>query len=496
MTYILAIDQGTTSTRSIIFDKNLRVVQSSQKEITQYFPKPGWVEHDPEEIFDTVIDTVKDVINKTGITVNEIVSIGITNQRETTIIWDALSGKTLSRAIVWQDRRTNEYCKELRSKSYEQFFQEKTGLLIDPYFSATKLKWLLDKHDPDREKSRKGELKFGTIDSFLIWKLSKGSSHVSDITNASRTMMFNIKDQDWDIEILNLLDIPVKILPEVKECADEFGAVSSDFLGTPIPINGVAGDQQAATIGQACFEKGMIKSTYGTGCFALMNIGNQIVYSKNKLLTTIAYKIEGELAFALEGSIFIAGAVVQWLRDSIKIIGEAKEVGLLAKKAKDQEIYFVPAFTGLGAPYWDSEARGAIFGLLRDTGREEIALAALESIGFQTRDLLEAMRKDLLGLDIQKVKLRVDGGMTQSIETMQILADLSGVEINIPETQESTAKGVAWLAGMKQGIYSKKEDYSKDWKVMKTFSPNISSQEKEIKYSGWVDAVNKTRKPN
>jgi len=492
MTYILAIDQGTTSTRSIIFDENLRIVQSSQKEITQYYPEAGWVEHDPEEIFSSVVYTIKDVIKKSSIKAKEIVSIGITNQRETTVIWDPSTRKTISRAIVWQDRRTNDYCKKLRLKGYEKTFQEKTGLLIDPYFSATKVKWLLDEYDPDREKSKKGKLKFGTIDSFLIWKLSDGKSHFSDVTNASRTMLFNINDLDWDHDILNIFNIPEEILPEVKECADNFGELSGDFIGVSIPINGVAGDQQAATIGQACFEKGMIKSTYGTGCFALLNTGKEIVFSKNKLLTTIAYKIDGELSFALEGSIFIAGAVVQWLRDSVKIIRKAKEVGELAAKAKNQEIYFVPAFTGLGAPYWDPEARGAIYGLLRDSGREEIALAALESIGFQTRDLLEAMCKDVPGLERNQIKLRVDGGMTQSRETMQILADLSGVEINIPDIMESTAKGVAWLAGMKNGIYSKKEDYSKEWKIKEIFSPRISSNESEIKYSGWVKAVNKT----
>ena len=353
-------------------------------------------------------------------------------------------------------------------------------------------------HIPDGlVRAKKGELIFGTVDTYLIWKLTAGRAHVTDATNAARTMLFNIRENCWDEEICNLMDVPMIMLPKVLDSADYFGEVEETIFGAKIPIMGVAGDQQAATLGQACVEPGMIKSTYGTGCFSLMNTGPRLIRSKNKMLSTIAYRLEGKTTYALEGSIFVAGAVIQWLRDEMKFFNSATESDEFAIKADpDQKIYFVPAFTGLGAPYWDSEARGAIFGLLRDTGREEIALAALESIGFQTRDLLEAMCKDLLGLDIQQIKLRVDGGMTQSSEAMQILADLSGVEINIPDIQESTAKGVAWLAGMKQGLYSKKEDYSKDWKVMKTFSPNISSQEKEIKYSGWVDAVNKTRKSN
>ena len=492
MSYVLAIDQGTTSTRAIIFNKDLEIVASSQKEIEQFYPSSGWVEHDLEEIYSTVIDTVRDAVKKAKIDSQDILSVGITNQRETTALWNAESAQPLSRAIVWQDRRTSEFCDELKKNGKEGIYQEKTGLLIDPYFSATKIEWLLDKFDPQRTMANSGKLLFGTIDCYLIWRLTNKKSHSTDITNASRTMLFNIKSLEWDDDILSDLNVPKKILPTVKECADDFGEMESEILGSPIPIMGVAGDQQAATIGQACFQKGMIKSTYGTGCFALLNTGDQFVISKNKLLSTIAYKINGKICYALEGSIFIAGAVVQWLRDSINIIDKADQVGHLASKAKDQDIYFVPAFTGLGAPYWDPDARGAIFGLLRDTGREEIALAALESVGFQTRDLLEAMIKDVGGMKRDHIKLRVDGGMTQSNLTMKILADLTGVEINIPNIQESTAKGVAWLAGMRAGLYNHLEVFEKEWTLKETFSPVISAKERDKKYDGWKKAVGKT----
>ena len=492
MSYVLAIDQGTTSTRAIIFNKDLEIVASSQKEIEQFYPYSGWVEHDLEEIYSTVIDTVRDAVKKAKIDSQDILSVGITNQRETTALWNAESAQPFSRAIVWQDRRTSEFCDELKKNGKEEIYQEKTGLLIDPYFSATKIEWLLDKFDPQRTMANSGKLLFGTIDCYLIWRLTNKKSHSTDITNASRTMLFNIKSLEWDDDILSDLNVPKKILPTVKECADDFGEMESEILGSPIPIMGVAGDQQAATIGQACFQKGMIKSTYGTGCFALLNTGDQFVISKNKLLSTIAYKINGKICYALEGSIFIAGAVVQWLRDSMNIIDKADQVGHLASKAKDQDIYFVPAFTGLGAPYWDPDARGAIFGLLRDTGREEIALAALESVGFQTRDLLEAMIKDVGGMKRDHIKLRVDGGMTQSNLTMKILADLTGVEINIPNIQESTAKGVAWLAGMRAGLYNHLEVFEKEWTLKETFSPVISAKERDKKYDGWKKAVGKT----
>ncbi len=493
MSYVLAIDQGTTSTRAIVFNKNLQIVASSQKEIEQFFPFPGWVEHDLEEIYATVIDTVRDVVKRAKISSRDILSIGIANQRETTALWNNETGQPVSRAIVWQDRRTSEFCNKLKKNGKERIYQEKTGLIIDPYFSATKLKWLLDEYDPERTMANSGKLLFGTIDCYLIWRLTNKKSHSTDITNASRTMLFNIKNLEWDSDILGDLNVPKKILPSVKECADDFGEMASEILGPAIPIKGVAGDQQAATIGQACFQKGMIKSTYGTGCFALLNTGDQFILSKNKLLSTIAYKIDGKICYALEGSIFIAGAVVQWLRDSISIIDKADQVGKLASEAKDQDIYFVPAFTGLGAPYWDPNARGAIFGLLRDTGKEEIALAALESVGFQTRDLLEAMIKDADGMQRDHLKLRVDGGMTQSSVTMKILANLTGVEINIPDVQESTAKGVAWLAGMKMGLYNQLEDFEKEWAIKEKFCPKLSSDERDKKYEGWKEAVGKTR---
>jgi len=492
MSYVLAIDQGTTSTRAIVFNKYLQIVASSQKEIEQYFPFPGWVEHDLEEIYATVIATVRDAVKRAKISSQDILSIGITNQRETTAIWGAETGQAISKAIVWQDRRTSEFCDELKKNGKEKSYQKKTGLLIDPYFSATKVKWLLDKYDPERTMANSGKLLFGTIDCYLIWRLTNKKSHSTDITNASRTMLYNIESLEWDSDILGDLNVPKKILPNVKECADDFGEMVSEILGSSIPIRGVAGDQQAATIGQACFQKGMIKSTYGTGCFALLNTGDQFVLSKNKLLSTIAYKIDGKICYALEGSIFIAGAVVQWLRDSINIIDKADQVGKLASDAKDQDIYFVPAFTGLGAPYWDPNARGAIFGLLRDTGREEIALAALESVGFQTRDLIEAMIKDVNGMERDHIKLRVDGGMTQSSLTMKILANLTGVEINIPTIQESTAKGVAWLAGMRAGLYNQLEVFEKEWALKETFSPLISADERDKKYKGWKEAVGKT----
>ena len=493
MSYVLAIDQGTTSTRAIVFDKDLQIVASSQKEIEQFFPFAGWVEHDLEEIYATVIATVRNAVKGAKISSQDILSIGITNQRETTAIWSAETGQALSKAIVWQDRRTSEFCDELKKIGKERVYQQKTGLLIDPYFSATKVKWLLDKYDPERTMANSGKLLFGTIDCYLIWRLTNKKSHSTDITNASRTMLFNIKSLEWDSDILSDLNVPKKILPNVKECADDFGVMASEILGSPIPIKGVAGDQQAATIGQACFQKGMIKSTYGTGCFALLNTGDQFVLSKNKLLSTIAYKIDGKICYALEGSIFIAGAVVQWLRDSINIIDKADQVGKLASEAKDQDIYFVPAFTGLGAPYWDPNARGAILGLLRDTGREEIALAALESVGFQTRDLLEAMIKDVDGMERDHIKLRVDGGMTQSSLTMKILANLTGVEINIPDIQESTAKGVAWLAGMKIGLYNQLEAFEEEWTLKEKFSPKLSPDERDKKYEGWKKAVGRTR---
>ena len=444
MTFVLAIDQGTTSTRAILFDKNMRPAFISQQELTQYYPQSGWVEHDAEEIWASVMATVHDVMKKASCKPENIASIGITNQRETTVIWDRNSGIPIFRAIVWQDRRTASYCDTLRSAEHEAMITDKTGLLIDPYFSATKVNWLLENVEGARLAAQRGKLLFGTIDSYLIWKMTNGASHVTDATNAARTMMYNIVEGKWDPEICDLLDIPMTILPKVNDCASNFGVTKC--FGGNIPIFGVAGDQQAATIGQACFTPGMLKSTYGTGCFALLNTGSTLVKSKNRLLGTIAYQFDGSPTYALEGSIFIAGAVVQWLRDGIGIIKDASQTENMASAADvTQSLYLVPAFTGLGAPYWDSECRGSIFGLTRNSGPNEISKAALQSVGYQTRDLLLAMQGDVSELNTSV--LRVDGGMTASNYTMQFLADILDAPVDRPEVLETTALGVAWLAG-------------------------------------------------
>ncbi len=493
MKYILSIDQGTTSSRAILFNKDMKIEAITQKEFPQYFPNSGWVEHDPLDIWTTVKQTCKDVIQKVGIEAKDIVSIGITNQRETTIIWDKNSGETIYNAIVWQDRRTSKFCNELKKAGYEETFREKTGLMIDPYFSGLKLNWILKNIEGAKEKAQNGDLLFGTVDSYLIWKLTKGKKHVTDATNASRTMLFNIKEGKWDKQICEILDIPMNMLPEVKNCADDFGLSNKDIFGQEIPILGVAGDQQSAAIGQACFDSGMMKSTYGTGCFALLNIGNKMVLSKNKLLTTIAYQLDGEITYALEGSIFIAGAVVQWLRDGLGIIKDAKDTQNLAKNAdENQQLYLVPAFTGLGAPYWDTECRGAIYGLTRGTGPAEFAKAALESVGYQTRDLLEAMNEDFKNLNSKKSILRVDGGMSASNWTMQFLADILDATIDRPEILETTALGVAWLAGMKANFYPNKEDFAKSWKLEHRFTPNIDPEKRDTLYTGWKDSIERT----
>ncbi|WP_458699745.1 glycerol kinase GlpK [Sulfurospirillum sp. 1307] len=469
MKYILAIDQGTTSSRAILFDENMQVVKISQKEFEQHFPNSGWVEHNPEDIWESVLFTCKDVIK--DINVNDIVSIGITNQRETTVVWDKNTGKAVYNAIVWQDRRTSKYCNSLKEKGYENIVREKTGLLLDPYFSGTKLKWILDNVKGAKQKADKGDLLFGTVDSFLIWRLTKGKVHATDASNAARTMLLDIKKGIWDKEICDILEIPMQLLPEVKDNADDFGFTSEDFFGVKIPINGVAGDQQSAAIGQACFKPGMLKATYGTGCFAILNVGDSMVLSNNKLLTTVAYRLDGKITYALEGSIFIAGAVVQWLRDGLKIISEAKESGELAKRAdENQQLYIVPAFTGLGAPYWDADCRGAIFGLTRNSGPCEFSKAALQSVGYQTRDLIEAMQADIESSKEAHIKasvLRVDGGMSASDWTIQFLSDILGLEVDRPKVLETTALGAAWLAGMNQGLYPKQEGFSKSWSLDK-----------------------------
>ena len=489
MTFVLAIDQGTTSTRAILFDKNMRPAFISQQELTQYYPRSGWVEHDAEEIWASVMATVQDVMKKASCKPGNIVSIGITNQRETTVIWDQNSGIPIFKAIVWQDRRTASYCDTLRSAGHEAMITDKTGLLIDPYFSGTKVNWLLENVEGAKLAAQRGELLFGTIDSYLIWKMTNGASHVTDATNAARTMMYNIVEGKWDPEICDLLDIPMTILPKVNDCASNFG--STKCFGGNIPIFGVAGDQQAATIGQACFTPGMLKSTYGTGCFALLNTGSTLVKSKNRLLGTIAYQFDGRPTYALEGSIFIAGAAVQWLRDGIGIINEASQTENMAALADvTQSLYLVPAFTGLGAPYWDSECRGSIFGLTRNSGPNEISKAALQSVGYQTRDLLLAMQGDVSGTNT--AVLRVDGGMTASNYTMQFLADILDVPVDRPEVLETTALGVAWLAGSKSGVYPNQDTFAKKWALERRFETQMSGRERDTLYDGWRDAVQRT----
>jgi glycerol kinase len=488
--FILAIDQGTTSSRAIVFDKKLKPKASSQKEFKQYFPDSGWVEHDVEEIWKSVLFTAKSVIKKAGISSKNIRTIGITNQRETTVVWDRKTGKAIHKAIVWQDRRTAEFCGALKEKDHEKTFTSKTGLLLDPYFSGTKVSWLLDNVKGARVRAEKGELCFGTIDSFLIWRLTGGKSHVTDATNASRTLLYNIHSGEWDDELLNILRVPRSMMPEVKDCAADFGMCDAKLFGAAIPIQGVAGDQQAATIGQACFEPGMMKSTYGTGCFALLNTGDKAVASNNRLLTTVAYQLNGKRIYALEGAIFIAGAGVQWLRDGLKIVKNAAETGALAKRAdKNQNVYLVPAFVGLGAPYWNADARGALFGLTRGTTNKELARAALEAVCYQTNDLLEAMKGDWesSGTTI----LRVDGGMTASDWTMQFLADILGAPVDRPVVLETTALGAAYLAGLQAGLLPKPDVFAKTWKRQKRFTPKMDSASRAKKLAGWKAAVRK-----
>jgi glycerol kinase len=488
--YILAIDQGTTSTRAIVFDKKLSLKGTSQKEFKQYFPNSGWVEHDVEEIWKSVLSTCKAAFAKAKVRSTQIASIGITNQRETVVVWDRKTGKPIHKAIVWQDRRTSEKCAEMKAAGLEATFAAKTGLLLDPYFSGTKLAWLLENVKTARDKAERGELAFGTIDSFLIWRLTGGKVHATDATNASRTLLYNIHTGAWDGELLTLLNIPRALLPEVKDCAADYGVTDKKLFGHAIPIGGVAGDQQAATIGQACFKPGMMKSTYGTGCFALLNTGSRAVTSQNRLLTTIAYQLNGKRIYALEGAIFMAGATVQWLRDGVQLVKKASETGPLAKTADDkQHVYLVPAFVGLGAPYWNAEARGALFGLTRGTTNKEIARAALEAVCYQTRDLLEAMKKDWGSAG--DTVLRVDGGMTASDWTMQCLADILNAPVDRPKILETTAIGAAYLAGLHVGLLPPPDKFAIGWKREKRFTPKMKAELREAKYSGWKDAVRK-----
>lgn len=490
--YILAIDQGTTSSRAIIFDAEMKIAGIGQKEFAQHYPRSGWVEHDPEEIWSTVVWSVKQALRKAGLAGSAIAGIGITNQRETVVVWERDTGRPIHNAIVWQDRRTASFCERLKRQGLEKHFTRKTGLLLDPYFSGTKLSWLLSNVSGARARAARGELCFGTIDTFLIWRLTGGRSFATDATNASRTLMYDIGRNEWDSELLKILRVPAALLPEVKDCAADFGVSDEKLFGAAIPILGVAGDQQAATIGQACFEPGMMKSTYGTGCFALLNTGADMVRSKNRLLTTIAYRLDGKTTYALEGSIFIAGAAVQWLRDGVKVIRRAEESGVLAAGADPtQEVYMVPAFTGLGAPHWDPDARGAIFGMTRNTGPAEFCRAALEAVCYQTRDLLDAMRKDWKASDADTV-LRVDGGMVASDWTMQRLADILDAPVDRPSILETTALGAAWLAGQRAGVWPRQKAFARAWARDRRFKPEMDEKIRNAKLKGWRDAVGRT----
>ena len=480
MKHILAIDQGTTSSRAIIFDAAMRIKTTAQQEFTQHFPRSGWVEHDPADLWSSTVATCREAIAKAGLGPQDIAAIGITNQRETTLVWDRATGQPVHNAIVWQDRRTADFCRSLRDAGDDRAIIARTGLLADPYFSGTKLKWILDHVEGARDRARRGELLFGTVDSFLIWKLTGGATHATDATNAARTMLYDIHKGRWSKTICDLFDIPMEMLPEVKDCAADFGMTQADLFGRAIPVLGVAGDQQAATVGQACFAPGMMKSTYGTGCFALLNTGDTAVTSHNRLLTTIAYQLDGKPTYALEGSIFVAGAVVQWLRDGLKIIKEAGET--------QQNVVLVPAFVGLGAPYWNADCRGAVFGLTRGSGPAELARAALESVGYQTRDLLEAMQADWVATGAQPT-LRVDGGMTASDWSMQFLSDIIGARVDRPVVRETTALGAAWLAGQRAGLYPDQAGFAADWALERTFAPQMAENLRNEKYMAWKRAV-------
>ena len=489
--YVVAIDQGTTSTRSIVFDDTFAIRGIGQQEFPQHFPDSGWVEHDPVDLWRTTVETMHAALRNAGLAAAEIAAIGITNQRETTIVWNRHTGAAIHNAIVWQDRRTADLCARLRHDGHEALFAARTGLVLDPYFSATKLAWLLDNVDGARAAAVNGDLLFGTVDTWLVWNLTNHSRHVTDATNAARTMLYDIHKQDWDAEILKILDIPRSMLPEVTDSADDFGTTDPALFGAAIPILGVAGDQQAATIGQACFEPGMLKATYGTGSFVLLNTGSEPVSSRNRLLTTIAYRLDGVATYALEGSIFMAGATVQWLRDGLGIIDDAGQSGILAEQADPhQSVYLVPAFTGLGAPHWDADARGAMFGLTRATGPREIARAALEAVCYQTADLIEAMHADWQ-TEVDMI-LKVDGGMVASDWTMQCLADLLDAPVDRPNILDTTAMGAAWLAGHKAGIWPDMDGFANAWQLERRFEPNIPQSQRERKLAGWRDAVSRT----
>lgn len=487
--YILSIDQGTTSSRAILFDNKQRIVAKSQKEFSQHFPTSGWVEHDCEEIWHSVLETCRTAIAKSGIDPKEIAGVGITNQRETTVVWNRKTGAPIHRAIVWQDRRTAAICAALKSAGHAAMVADKTGLLLDPYFSATKIDWLLDHVDGAREAANRGEILFGTMDCFLLWKLTGGQVHKTDATNAARTLLFNIHSQEWDKDLCYLFGVPMDILPQVCDCNHDFGTTVGDLLGASIPIAGMAGDQHAATIGQTCFEPGMIKSTYGTGCFVMMNTGTAPVRSHHGILTTIVYRIDGKVHYALEGSIFIAGAAVQWLRDGLKVIDHAGETGAMAAEAdSSQRVILVPAFSGLGAPYWEPHVRGAVFGLTRNTGPRELARAALESVCYQTKDLMAAMVSDCNGVTGRRA-LRVDGGMVASEWTMQFLADTLACPVERPVIVETTALGAAWLAGYQTDTWPGMDAFAETWQMDRRFEPRMDPHTRSVNYSAWKAAV-------
>ena len=488
--YVISLDQGTTSSRAIVFEHSGTIIAVAQKEFTQYFPQPGWVEHDPEEIWSSQFSVMAEVLAKAAIGTEDVAAIGITNQRETTIVWNRATGKPLYNAIVWQDRRTAQFCDSLKAAGKENLVREKTGLVVDAYFSGTKLKWILDNVKGAREAAANGQIAFGTVDSWLIWKLTGGKKHITDVTNASRTMLLNIHTGEWDESLLNLLDIPKSVLPEVRPSSEVYGTTDTGVLHATIPIAGIAGDQQAALFGQMCTQPGMVKNTYGTGCFMLMNTGTNAVTSKNNLLTTIAWKLNGKTEYALEGSIFIAGAVVQWLRDGLQVIRSSGEVEALATEVSDTNgVYLVPAFAGLGAPHWDQHARGSLFGVTRGTTKSHIARAALESIAYQTTDVLKAMEADA---NIAIKELRVDGGATINNSLMQFQADVLQVDVVRPKVYETTALGAAYLAGLATGFWESVEDIRAQWQVEARFHPTMPADKIQTLQKGWKRAVKAT----
>jgi glycerol kinase len=490
MPFVLAIDQGTTSSRAILFRDDISIAAIAQQEFPQHFPASGWVEHEPDDIWNSTLTTCREALKKANANPSDIAAIGITNQRETTVVWDRATGKAIHRAIVWQDRRTADICAKLKADGAEPVISAKTGLIIDPYFSGTKIAWLLDHVPGARERAMRGELLFGTVDCYLLWRLTGGKVHATDATNASRTLLFDIHKGQWDDELLKLLRVPRSLLPEVKDSSAAFGETVPDLFGGAIAIRGIAGDQQAATIGQACFAPGMMKSTYGTGCFALLNTGAKPVTSKNRLLTTIAYQLKGARTYALEGSIFVAGSAVQWLRDGLGIIKQASESGPLADAADSaQDVYLVPAFVGMGAPYWNPNVRGALFGLTRNTGPKELAKAALESVCYQTYDLWAAMRADWPDASAANTVLRVDGGMTASDWTMQRLADLLDAPVDRPVIQETTALGAAYLAGLSAGVFPEPARFADNWRLERRFKPAMSTETRARKLQGWKRAI-------